>query len=446
MQVSVETTTTDNILKCQLTVGVPRERIEPEIQSRLRSLARTVKFNGFRPGKVPLRVVEQKYGTKVRQEVIGEVIQTSFSEALQQENLRPIGQPMINFDREEQNFEQGLTYTATFEIYPEIPPIKTDGLVIEKPTAVVQETDIDTMLQKLRGQRQTWYHVDTPAALGDKVIINLVGTINGEAYKGNEIKSLPLILGKSNFILPGLEESLLGIRAGDSREVELTLPQDYKNPELAGKVIHFRVYANSVATPQLPPLDTEFAKALGVEDGNLETLRQDARANMERELHQAIQSRIKQQALQALLNVNPINISKSLVDEEAQRLAQKMLQNLQIQGKYAGEFNLTPEMFKEEAEKRVKLGLLVSEVVKVNNIQVQPERVRQMIDKLSYNYEDPEAVVNWYYADRQRLAEIEGAVLEEQVVEWLLERAEIIEKPTDFYTLMAYNQDKIAIQ
>lgn len=426
MQVSVETTAA---LERRMTVGLSKERIEPEIQNRLRSLARKAKIKGFRPGKVPVRVVEQKYGHQVRQEVIGEVVQASFYEAIEQEKLRPVGEPTFAFNTDLKNLEEGLSYTATFEIYPEVLTLQADGLPVEKPLATVIETDIDTMLYRLRQQRQTWQEVDRAAQVGDRVIIDFVGTLNGAPFKGNEAQQVSLFLGQKNFVLPGLEDQLVGSHANEDREVDLIFPPDYTNPELAGQTVHFMIHIHSVAEPQLPPIDAEFAKAFGVEDGNVDTLRRDARTNMERELEYAIRGKIKQQLLEALLQANPVEVPQSLINEEAQRLLKTRQAAWQNQ-------TLTLEMFKEEALKRVKLGVLVSELVKQQSIQVQPEQVRQLIERIAFAYENPEEVVNSYYKDKQRLKEVESMVLEDQVVDWLLTRAQLTEKPTNFYTLM----------
>ncbi|BAP54445.1 trigger factor [Thioploca ingrica] len=429
MQVSVETTAA---LERRMTVGLSKERIEPEIQNRLRSLARKAKIKGFRPGKVPVRVVEQKYGHQVRQEVIGEVVQASFYEAIEQEKLRPVGEPTFAFNTDLKNLEEGLSYTATFEIYPEVLTLQADGLPVEKPLATVMETDIDTMLYRLRQQRQTWQEVDRAAQVDDRVIIDFVGTLNGAPFKGNEAQQVSLFLGQKNFVLPGLEDQLVGSNANEDREVDLTFPPDYTNLELAGQTVHFMIHVHSVAEPQLPPIDAEFAKAFGVEDGNVDTLRRDARTNMERELEYAIRGKIKQQLLEALLQANPVEVPQSLINEEAQRLLKTRQAAWQNQA-------LTLEMFKEEALKRVKLGVLVSELVKKQTIQVQPEQVRQLIERIAFAYENPEEVVNSYYKDKQRLKEVESMVLEDQVVDWLLTRAQLTEKPTDFYTLMEQN-------
>lgn len=430
MQVSVETT--GNVER-RITVGIPKERIEPEIKNRLKTLARKAKLNGFRPGKVPLRVIEQKYGPQVRQEVLGEVVQASFYEAVEQEKLRPVGEPNFDFKSDLKNLEEGVSYTATFEIYPELSTIHIEGLVVEKPVAHVTESDVDTMLYRLRQHRQTWNEVNRAAIEKDRVVLDGVATVNGNPFEDNEFKQLPVILGQNNFILPGLEEGLIGVCAGEDRELDLTFPTEYPNPDLASRIVHIAVHVISVAEPQLPEMDAEFARSLGVEDGNIDTLRVDARNNMERELEYAIKGKVKQQVLDALLKINPLEVPQSLVDEEAQRL-------LKYRQREVTNPQLTTDMFREEALVRVKLGILVSELVKIHEIQVSAEKVRQLIERIAMTYEEPDRVIKGYYADKQRLKEVESMVLEEQVVEWLLEKAQIIEKETDFYSLLEQNQ------
>jgi len=442
MHVSVETTSTSNdTLECRMTVGVPKERIEPQVRDRLKSLARTAKFNGFRPGKVPMKLVEQKYGSKVREEILGEVLRGSFDEALQQEKLQPIGQPSFDINSDPKSLEQGLFYTVTFEIPSGISTINIEGLEVRKPVTEISEADVDVMLERLREQRQVWCQINTPAKKGDKVTVDFLDASGDDALENT--KNFLLVLGKNNTLLPGLEENLWGVCAGEEHEVPLTFPENHTNMSLAGKTVRLKVRINSVETPQLPEIDTEFAKALGVEDGSLETLRQDARNNMERELEYATQYQLKQQVLHALLKANPIHVSQTIVDEEAERLLQKFAQDLESQGRDLKELNLKPALFREQAKKRVKLSLLILELVKRNDIQLDQERVRQFIEKLAATYEDSEAMIAWYNAEQSRLREVESTVLEDQVVEWLLERAKLTEVNTDFYTLMAQSRERL---
>jgi len=429
MQMSVEMT---GAVERRMTIGLSKEFMAPKVKSRLKTMAHKTKVNGFRPGKVPIRVIEQKYGQKVRQEVLEEVLYTSFSDALTQENLVSdlVGKPIFDFNSDIKNLEQGLSYTATFEIRPQITTLHVDGLAIEKPAVEITEADVDTMLYRLRQQRQTWTEVDDRTATnGDRIIIDFVGTINGLPFKGHEIKQASLTLGQNDFILPGFEEQLRDVKTGDEREFDLAFPKDHSNTEIAGQTVHFVVNVSKVTTGYLPEIDAEFVKSFGVPDGNLETLRIETRQNMERELKYVTDIKLKQQVLGAFLKENPIEVPPSLVEQEAQQLLKNRQQEFKNQ-------NLTTDIFKDEAQNRVKLGFLIGELVKIHELKVEQEQVRQMVERIAYTYKDPEAVIEEYYADEQRLKEVESIVLENQVVSWLLERAKITEKLMDFYTLV----------
>jgi trigger factor len=432
MQVSVETT---GAVERRMTIEVPKEDIVPKIQSQLKSMARKTKVDGFRPGKVPVRVIEQKYGNKVRQEVLGEILKTSFSEALTQEKLSLVGDPIFDLNNDIKELDEGLSYTVTFEIYPEITTLEVDGLAIEKQITEISETDVDTMLYRLRQQRQTWKDVDERIATqGDRIVFDFVGTINGSSFKGNEVKQASLILGKNDFTLPGFEEKLEGVKTGEEREFDLTFPDEHSNKEIAGQTVHFVVNVSKVSIVYLPEIEAEFVKSFGVPDGRVETLRVETRNNMERELKYVTDVKIKQQILEALLKANPIEVPPSLIEQETQQLLKSRQQEWKNQ-------NLQAEAFKDEAQDRVKLGFLIGELVNKHNFKVQAEEVRQMVERIAFAYDDPDAVIRQYYADEQRLKEVESIVLENQIVAWLLDRAEITEKQTDFYTIvMGENQ------
>ncbi|RKZ47856.1 MAG: trigger factor [Candidatus Parabeggiatoa sp. nov. 3] len=428
MQVSVETT---SAVERRMTIGVPSAHLAPKIQNRLKSLVRQTKISGFRPGKVPLRLIEEKYGKKVREEILGEVLQDSFKEAVAQEKLHPIGDPSYDLNSDIKNLEQGLSYTATFEVYPDIPTLHVEGLAVEMPVCEITESDIETMLQRLQKQRQTWNEVERPAQEGDRVILDFFGLKDGKAFKGNEFKQVPLILEKNNVVIPGLNEKLLGVTAGSDREGDLTFPEDHTNSEIAGQTVHFVVHVHSIAEPQLPEINAEFAQSFGVEEGNIETFRRDARQNMERELEYAVKEKLKQQVLNALLEANLIEVPKSLVAEEAERLYKTRVKEWQSP-------NLSADMFKDEAVTRVKIGLLIGELIRKYKIYAPNDKVKQMVERIAFAYDDPDAVVKEYYADSERLKEVESIVLENEVVDWLLERAQITEKQSDFYnTVMA---------
>ncbi|TGO03462.1 hypothetical protein PN36_06005 [Candidatus Thiomargarita nelsonii] len=426
MQVSVEAMSG---VERRLTIGIPQESIKPKIQERLKSLAQQSKINGFRPGKVPMRVIEQRYGQKVREEMASEVIQLTFNEAITQEKLYPLGEPSFDLKSDIKNLEQGFSYTAAFEISPDITTLHVDGLAVEKPVAEVTDADIDTLLYRLRQQRQSWNDVDRPASDGDRLIIDFVGTIDGQSFPDNEFKQVPLILGQKDFIVPGFEDHLMGASKGEQREFDLSFPNEYQNPTFAGQTVHFVVQVLNVNESVLPEINEEFIRLFGVEDGRLETLRSDARRNMENELKSVTREKLKQQILGALLKANPIEeVPQSLVKDETQRLLKTRQQEWKIQ-------NLSADLFIEEAQQRVKTGILVRELMKRYDLQANPEKVRQLIENFASVSENPEKVKE-YYANEEHLRELESMVLEEEVVDWLLNRAQISETKTDFYSVV----------
>jgi trigger factor len=430
MQVSVEPT---EGLQRRLKVSVEEDRIQDAVQSRLKDMSRTVKVKGFRAGKVPLKVVQQQYGKQVRQEVIGDVLQSTFYEAVSQENLRPAGKP--SFDDMQSEPGKGLEYTATFEVYPEIELADFAGVTIEKPVVEITDADVDEMIETIRKQHMEWEPVERPAEEGDQVNIDFKGSIDGEVFEGGEGKGMTVVIGSGRMI-EGFEEGLKGARAGDDLTLELSFPENYHAKELAGKPVKFEIHVNSVEAPKLPEVDAEFAKKLGVEDGDVEKLRSEIRANMERELKARIKSRIKEAVMDALLKAHDIQVPETLIQSESETVMQQMMQNLASQGLAQQDLKLDPAMFRDQAERRVKLGLIMSEIVRANDIKVDPDRVKAMIEEIAAPYEHPEEVVKWYYGDQRRLAEVESLVFEEQVVDTILEQALVEEKPYKFNELM----------
>ncbi len=433
MQVSVETT---GALERRITVQVPAERVEGEVDSRLRDLARRVRMDGFRPGKVPFKVVKRQYDGQVRSEVVGEVMQQTLQEALIQEKLNPAGGPKI----EPKNLNPGeaLEYSATFEVYPEIELASFDKASIERPVAEVSDEDVDKMIDKLRVQRVTWNAVEREAKEEDQVVINFAGTIDGEAFSGGKAENVPLVLGSGRFI-EGFEQQLVGVKAGDHRTVEVDFPEDYSGKDVAGKHASFEVDVISVSEPQLPEVDDDFARGFGVTEGGVEALRRDVRANMERELNDAIRGRLKQQVMDALVELNGIDLPKALVDEEIDRL---MKQATEQQPASMQNLNLPRELFQEQAERRVTLGLLIGEVIRKNEIKLDADRVRTTLESFADTYEDPQEVINTYRKNRSLMREIEGHVIEEQVVDFLLDQANVTDKAMSFDELV--NADKAA--
>jgi trigger factor len=429
MQVSVESTGT---LERRMTVTVPEERIATEVEQRLKSMAPRVRIDGFRPGKVPFSVIKGKYAGQVRNEVIGDVMQTSFYEAVQQEKLKPAGNPTIEPKLTEPG--KGLEFDAVFEVMPEIKLAKLSKVKIERPVVEVKDGDIDDTIENIREQRKEYGEVDRAAENGDRVHVDFKGFVDGEAFQGGEAKDFPLDLGAGRMI-KGFEEGIVGAKAGDELTLDLSFPEEYHAEELAGKECKFEIKVQKVLGPKLPEVDDEFAKAMGVE-GGVEAMRAEIKKNMEREITQAVENRIKSQVMDTLLEKNDVPSPQAMIEQESRNLAQQMLANLQGQGMDPSQLNLSGDMYKEQAERRVKLGLLLSEIVQDQGLEAGEADVRSFVEELAAGYEQPQEVIDWYYGDKNRLAEVESLVLERKIVDWVLDQAEISDKPMSVADLM----------
>lgn len=420
MQVSVETTSG---LERRMTVGIPADRIENEVNKRLQQTAKRARVDGFRPGKVPMSVIRKRFGASAHQEVIGEVIQSSFYEAVMQEKLNPAGAPSV----EPKSMEAGkdFEYIATFEVYPEVALAGFEGISVERPESEVTDADVDTMLETLRKQNTRFEAVERAAENGDQVTIDFVGKIDGEAFQGGTANGTNLVLGSGRMI-PGFEEGLVGAKAGDSLTLNVTFPEDYQNLDLAGKAAEFETTVQAVAAPALPELNDEFFAQFGVNEGGLEGFRAEVRKNMERELRQAIKTKVKGQVMDGLLKTNTVEVPKALISSEIDRLREQAVQ--QFGGANIQASQLPAELFEEQAKRRVSLGLIVAEVVKQNDIKPDNDRVRAMVEELASAYQEPEQVINWYYQNEQQLGEIQSVVLEEQVVDTVLQKAQVTDK------------------
>ncbi|GGE50699.1 trigger factor [Halopseudomonas oceani] len=420
MQVSVETTSG---LERRMTVGIPADRIENEVNKRLQQTAKRARVDGFRPGKVPMSVIRKRFGASAHQEVIGEVIQSSFYEAVMQEKLNPAGAPSV----EPKSMEAGkdFEYIATFEVYPEVTLAGFETISVERPESEVTDADVDTMLETLRKQNTRFEAVERAAENGDQVTIDFVGKIDGEVFQGGTANGTNLVLGSGRMI-PGFEEGLVGAKAGDSLTLNVTFPEDYQNLDLAGKAAEFETTVQAVAAPALPELNDEFFAQFGVNEGGLEGFRAEVRKNMERELRQAIKTKVKGQVMDGLLNTNTVEVPKALISTEIDRLREQAVQ--QFGGANIQASQLPAELFEEQAKRRVSLGLIVAEVVKQNDIKPDNDRVRAMVEELASAYQEPEQVINWYYQNEQQLGEIQSVVLEEQVVDTVLQKAQVTDK------------------
>ncbi|RMG57712.1 MAG: trigger factor [Gammaproteobacteria bacterium] len=427
MQVSVEPVSG---LKKKMTIQVPAERIDQEVDKRLQSMKGRVRIDGFRPGKVPMKVIKQRYGRDVFNEVAGEVIQTTFYEAVAKEELRPAGAPSI----EPRSLEPGqpLEYEATFEVYPEFEPAALEGVEITRPVAEVTDADVDKMLESLRKQRMGWQEVDRPAKEGDQITVDFEGFVDGEPIEGGKAENMPILVGGGRLI-PSLEEQLEGLKPGEEKTLEVTFPEDYHVEELAGKQAEFRVKVHKVEEPALPELDDAFARQFGIEEGGIEKLREEVRANMERELRQTIQKELKTQVMDALLERNPVEVPEALVAEEIKALREQMMQSLGQQMDASG---FPDEFFRDEAERRVKLGLILGEIIRREEMKPEPERIDQALQDLAASYEDPQQVIEYYRSNPQAMASLESLVLEDQLVDRVLEQASVTEEQKDFDSIM----------
>ncbi len=435
MEVSVEVT---EGLKRRMKVEVPAERVDGEILTRLKSMAKRVKIAGFRPGKAPMKIVQQQYGGKVRQEVVGELIQKSLFEALEQEEIRPVGTPTISSLDDESG--KALGFAADFEVYPEISLGSMDKVTIDKPVVDISDTELNEMIETLRKQKASWQVVERAAQDEDQMDIDFEGSIDGELFSGGTAKQVPFVLGAKAFI-PGFEEQLAGTKAGDERTIDVTFPEDYQSKEVAGKAAKFEVKVNTVSEQVLPTVDDSFIKEFGVSSGDMEDFRTEVKSNMERELEQAVKSKIKKQVMNALLETNQIEVPSALVEQESSALVQQMQSYAAQAGQKMDDISeYVRESTKPEAQRRVALGLIFAEIVKQQSLQAPPEAVRKAVDKIASTYDDPQEVVNYYYGDRNRLAEVESMVVEDQVVNWVMESAEVKEKATGFKELM--NRDE----
>jgi len=424
MQVTVES---GEGLARQMKVELSPEQIEQEIDKRLRDVARSARLPGFRPGKVPMRVLRQRFGDSVRNEVFGELVKSSFAEAIESQGLRPAGMPQIEADIDQADGRYG--YTASFEILPRIELQGIAGKTIKRPLAEVTDVDLERMVERLREQRKTWVAVERAAANGDRITVSYQGTLDGEPFPGSKGEHRQLELGAGR-MLPGFEDQLIGAAAGEERVVEVTFPEDYHSRDLAGRSAQFTVQIEEVAEPMVPEVDDEFVRAYGIDDGDLERFRTDVRNNMNRELKQRIEARLKNQVMDALLEANPLDLPAVLVGEEMKALK---AQTRQAAG--GGSFELPDELFADSAKKRVALGLIIAEAVKRHDLSPDQDRVRARIEEMAATYETPRAVVDYYYSDQQRLASVQSLVLEEMVVERMLEEADVQDEPTSFSAL-----------
>ena len=421
MQVTLETTSG---LKRRMRISVPAEQFESKVEGKLKEAAGQVKIKGFRPGKVPMREVRRRFAEGIRQEVSSELMQASFTDAIRQESLAPAGMPQIQDVVSEAG--KDFEFTAEFEVFPEIELADFGLISVERPVAEITETDIDAMIETLREQRKAFADVTRASQVGDQLNIDFEGFVDGEAFQGGKAEGSDLVLG-SNSMIPGFEDGLVGSSAGDEKDITVTFPEAYQAEALAGKEALFKIKVNAVAEPALPALDEAFFEQFGVKEGGLQAFRVEVRSNMEKELAAVIKSKVKNQVLDGLAETNAVDVPQALVDSEVDRMRQEAVQ--QFGGSQKIDPSILPaEMFTAQATKRVQLGLMVNAIVEQKTLKVDHERVKQMIDTMASSYEDPEEVINYYYANEQQLNQIQNLVLEDQVIDSVLAGASVVEK------------------
>lgn len=435
MQASLETLSS---LERRLSVTFPLDQVNAEVETRLKRLAQTVKVHGFRPGKVPLRIIEQQYGGQVRQEVLGDAVQKTFGDAVRENNLRVAGLPQIELKSADRAAGR-VEYTATFEVYPEVTIGELQDVTIERPAVSVGDAEIDKTIEILRRQRTVFQPADAAAVAGDQIRMDYRGTIEGEPFEGGSAEGQHAILGEGR-LLPDFEQKVTGLQPGQATAFELRFPDDYHGREVAGKTARFDVKVTEVRKPSVPPLDESFARALGIETGDVGKMREEIRGNLEREVKRRSTARLKDQVMKALVDNVKVDLPKSLVDMEIERLLHNMRRDLQARGMKAEQVPLPREAFEAEGQRRVKLGLIVAELVRSQKLEAKPEQIRAIIEELAKSYEKPEEVVRWYYQQPDRLREIESIVLEDNVVQWVLDKVKVMDKAVEFDDLMGNTQ------
>ena len=440
MQTTVETL---GALERRLNVALPVADIEGEVQKRLTRLAKTVRVAGFRPGKVPLRMVAQQYGPQVRSDVIADAVQTRFNDAVRSQNLRVAGYPRIE-QRTAESAEadpSALEFSAVFEVYPDVKVGDLSTIAVERPVVEVTAEDVDRTLETLRRQRTTFEPSSRAAQAGDRVLVDFTGTIDGVEFPGGQARDFPITLGEAR-MLPEFEAAVTGMQAGEAKSFPLTFPADYHGKEVAGRVAQFELTVKQVAEARLPALDEAFAKAFGIASGKVEDLRREVEANLRLELKRKVEATLKDQALKGLRGLADFALPRALVETESQGLMQRMAANLREQGMKQEDIRLSPELFEEQAKERVALGLIVGELVRTENLHAKPDQVKALVQETAQTYEQPDAVVRWHYEKPERLQEFEALAVEKNVVDWILARARVTDTPTTFEALMAPPQGR----
>lgn len=433
MQVSIEKT---NGLERRMKVQVPAERVEREVEERLRTLGKKVKLNGFRPGKIPYDVVKKRFGEQVRSEVVTDLLQSSCNDAFAQEKLSPAGGPRIDSVNDAPG--KDLEFTAIFEVYPEFKVTGLDGLKLQRPVAEVQDSDVDAMVENLRTQRADWETVQRAAATGDRVQVDFDGSIDAQPFAGGKGDKALVELG-ANRMLEDFENGLIGITAGEEREFDVRFPDDYQAREVAGKTARFKVKAHRVEGRKLPDLDDDFCKSFGITEGGIAKLRAEVSDNMRREMADTIQRKLKEQVLEALLAANSLDLPISMVDEEIERLKHDALTRMGIRDeKKASE--LPRDLFEEQARRRVSLGLIIGEIINSQQLRVDEKQVEERMERMAADYSNPGEALRSLRSNATAMRQLESVVLEDQAVDWVIGRASVTDQPTSFKELMHFDE------
>ena len=432
MQVSVES---NSELKRTITVVVPQAEVDEAIKKRLDDAKRNVRIDGFRAGKVPMQVIKSKFGKGIKAEALSEITQSSFYKAVMQEKIQPASAPVITAN--DANTD-GYEFSASFEVYPEIKINPVEELALETVSAEVADSDIDEMIEKLRGQKSTWSEVEGKSEDGQRVTISFDGLVNDKPVSEEPIKGFPVVLGSKSMI-EGFEENLTGVSAGDKVSFDATFPEEYGEKDFAGQTGHFNVEVEKVEESELPEVNDEFLKGFGVEEGGVEKFREDLLANMTMELERTLASKRKEVVMDAIVENNELSVPEAMVDAEIDQMI-KSLNEKAAQAQQPAQPDLPKELFEVQATKRVKLGMLLSEVIKVNEIKADADRVKSKIEEFAKSYPNADEVVNWYYSNPEELSKIENVVLEDQLVDWVLEKAKTTEKVSTFAEIMDGNQ------
>ena len=428
---SVETV---SALERRLNASIPQQALRGEVATRLKKIGRTAKISGFRPGKVPAKILEQYYGAQAQQEALGDALQRSFAEAAQLNNLRVAGYPQFEVKTNDLSADL-IEYSATFEVYPQVVIGDLSGEAVERLAYELTQEDVDSTIATLRKQRATFGLVDRAAQAEDQVCIDFTGKLNGEVFQGGEARDYVFILG-TNRMLPEFEAAITGMKAGDTKSFDMTFPAEYHVKDVAGKQGTFTVMLHKVEAPKLPEVDSAFAEAVGIESGDVSKLESEVRTNLQREVVRRLKVRNKEAAMDVLLKVAQFDVPKTLVEWEAQNLMQQTVQDMKSRGMKTEEVVLPPELFIERAEKRVKLGLVLADLAQKHDLKAKPEQVRVLVDEYAQSFDQPEDVVRWFYANATQLQEVENLVMEENIMDWTMGQAKTADKVISFNELM----------